>query len=176
MKKHPPLAISLPGTLSNINLHDVLDNKQQDTIMHTQPTIKESQQEDMPSLASKFQLNKNLIDIDFKKNEKDLSQGQSVVDKDKGTTTNYGIMSDTSLQQATGHRNALKKLISKKLRYCEKMKNVEQWRLNQLEFLQKNTDQLEDPTSEQYNKNTELDAEKIEMIEMEFLEHQKLVE
>lgn len=57
-------------------------------------------------------MSKNLIDIDFKKNEKDASLGHSVVEKDKsGGAINYGVMSDTSLQQATGHRNALKKLL-----------------------------------------------------------------
>lgn len=92
--------MSLPGALSNINLQEFIDNKQQDNNMQTQLTQKESQQEDLRSLASKFQMRQNLIDIDFKKNEKekDLSQGHSVVEKDKGTATNYGIMSDTSLQ------------------------------------------------------------------------------
>lgn len=62
-------------------------------------------------------MSKNLIDIDFKKNEKDQSFGHSVVEKDKGGPINYGVMSDTSLQQASGHRLALKKFLSKKLRF-----------------------------------------------------------
>jgi len=44
-------------------------------------------------------MNKNLIDIDFKKNEKDQSGVHSAIEKDKSVgPINYGVMSDTSLQ------------------------------------------------------------------------------
>ena len=91
------------------------------------------QGEDLRSLASKFHMNKNLVEIDFKKIDKDFSAGHtySVVEKDK-SAINLGVMSDTSLHQNAGHRIALKKFFkdSKNLRYREKMKNVMQWRSN----------------------------------------------
>ena len=79
-------------------------------------------------MASKFHMSKNLIEIDFKKIDKDNSAGHtySVVEKDKGAI-NFGVMSDTSMHQNAGHRIAMKKFLkeSKNLRYREKMKNVQ---------------------------------------------------
>lgn len=95
-------------------------------------TQKESMQgEDLRSLASKFHMNKNLVEIDFKKIDKDISGSHycSNAEKDK-SAINLGVMSDTSLYQNAGSRIALKKFFkeSKNLRYREKMKNVMQWR------------------------------------------------
>lgn len=65
-------------------------------------TQKESMQgEDLRSLASKYHMNKNLVEIDFKIIDKDqnASHNYSMVEKekhDKGAI-NLGVMSDTSL-------------------------------------------------------------------------------
>ena len=140
-------------------------------------TQKESMQgEDLRSLASKFHMNKNSVEIDFKKIDKDFSacHTYSVVEKDK-SAINLGVMSDTSLHQNAGHRIALKKFFkdSKNLRYREKIKNVMQWRSNQLEYAQRNKELLMDPALDEQNQNLneELTPERIEMIENEFLEH-----
>lgn len=70
-----------------------------------------------------------------------MGHTHSVVEKDK-SAINFGVMSDTSLHHNAGHRIALKKFLSKKLRYREKIKNVMQWRSNQLEFALRNKDLL----------------------------------
>ena len=44
---------------------------------------------------------------------------------------------------------ALNQFLSKKLRYREKIKNVEQWRTNQIDFAMKNKDLLEDPAKDE---------------------------
>jgi len=44
---------------------------------------------------------------------------------------------------------ALNQFLSKKLRYKEKMKNVELWRQNQIEFALKNKILLEDPAKDE---------------------------
>jgi len=96
-------------------------------------------------------MNKNLVEIDFKTVDKyqSASHKYSMVEKekhDKGAI-NLGVMSDTSLHQTAGNKIALKKFFkdSKNLRYREKIKNVMQWRSNQLEFANKYKDQLKDP-------------------------------